>query len=124
LTGISIHNCTIEAAPDLAMEMNSTLNYLGRPWKEYSRTVYMQSYIGSLIHPVGWLEWNGTVGLDTLYYGEFENHGPGADTRMRVNWPGYTLMNASQALNFTVFNFTMGDTWLPYTDIPFSAGLL
>jgi pectinesterase len=79
---------------------------------------------GSLIHPVGWLEWNGTDGLDTLYYGEFENHGPGADTRMRVNWPGYTLMNASQALNFTVFNFTMGDTWLPYTDIPFSAGLL
>ncbi|XP_062174741.1 probable pectinesterase/pectinesterase inhibitor 25 [Alnus glutinosa] len=123
-TGISIHNCTIEAAPDLAMEINSTLNYLGRPWKNYSRTVYMQSYIGSLIHPVGWLEWNGTFGLDTLYYGEFENHGLGADTRMRVNWPGYTLMNASQALNFTVSNFTMGDTWLPYTDIPFSTGLL
>jgi pectinesterase len=124
LTGISIHNCTIEAAPDLAMEMSSTLNYLGRPWKNHSRTVYMQSYIGNLIHPVGWLEWDGTFGLDTLYYGEFENRGPGADTRMRVNWPGYTLMNASQALNFTVFNFTMGDTWLPYTDIPFSAGLL
>ncbi|XP_062175171.1 probable pectinesterase/pectinesterase inhibitor 25 isoform X4 [Alnus glutinosa] len=123
-TGISIHNCTIEAAPDLAMEMSSTLNYLGRPWKNHSRTVYMQSYIGSLIHPVGWLEWDGTFGLDTLYYGEFENRGPGADTRMRVNWPGYTLMNASQALNFTVFNFTIGDTWLPYTDIPFSAGLL
>ncbi|XP_062175168.1 probable pectinesterase/pectinesterase inhibitor 25 isoform X2 [Alnus glutinosa] len=123
-TGISIHNCTIEAAPNLAMEINSTLNYLGRPRKNYSRTVYMQSYIGSLIHPVGWLEWNGTFGLDTLYYGEFENHGPGADTRMRVNWHGYTLMNASQALNFTVFNFTMGDPWLPYTDIPFSAGLL
>jgi len=84
----------------------------------------MQSYIGNLIHPVGWLEWDGTFGLDTLYYGEFENRGPGADTRMRVNWPGYTLMNASQALNFTVFNFTIGDTWLPYTDIPFSAGLL
>ncbi|KAL0008266.1 hypothetical protein SO802_009768 [Lithocarpus litseifolius] len=123
-TGISIHNCTIEAAPDLAMDLNSTSTYLGRPWKEYSRTVYMQSYIGSVIDPVGWLEWNGTVGLDTLYYGEFKNYGPGANTSMRVHWPGYSLMNATQALNFTVYNFTMGHTWLPNTDIPFYAGLL
>ncbi|KAM5551184.1 putative pectinesterase/pectinesterase inhibitor 25 [Rosa sericea] len=123
-TGISIHNCTIQAAPDLAMDLNSTLNFLGRPWKVYSRTVIMQSYIGPLISAVGWLEWNGTVGLDTLYYGEFENHGPGANTSMRVHWPGYCLMNATQALNFTVLNFTLGDTWLPDTDIPFSAGLI
>ncbi|XP_019055297.1 PREDICTED: pectinesterase-like isoform X3 [Nelumbo nucifera] len=123
-TGISIHNCTIGAAPDLAEDLNSTSNFLGRPWKEYSRTVYMQSYIDSLIDPVGWLEWNGTVGLSTLFYGEFENYGPGAITSMRVQWPGYSLMNASQAWNFTVYNFTMGDTWLPYTDIPFNGGLL
>nr|XP_011470455.1 PREDICTED: probable pectinesterase/pectinesterase inhibitor 47 [Fragaria vesca subsp. vesca] len=106
-TGISIHNCTIEAAPDLAMDLNSTLNF----WEG----------LGS---SVGWLEWNGTVGLDTLYYGEFENHGPGANTSRRVQWPGYSLMNATQALNFTVLNFTLGDTWLPYTDIPFFAGLI
>ncbi|XP_034204843.1 probable pectinesterase/pectinesterase inhibitor 25 isoform X2 [Prunus dulcis] len=123
-TGISIHNCTIEAAPDLALDLNSTLNYLGRPWKLYSRTVIMQSYIGPLISSVGWLEWNGTVGLDTLYYGEFQNHGPGANTSKRVQWPGYNLMNASQAVNFTVLNFTLGDTWLPDTDIPFYGGLL
>ncbi|KAL0380084.1 UNVERIFIED_CONTAM: putative pectinesterase/pectinesterase inhibitor 25 [Sesamum angustifolium] len=126
-TGISIHNCTIEAAPDLTMDLNSSnlsTNYLGRPWKEYSRTVYMESYIGSLINPVGWLEWNGTKGLDTLYYGEYENYGPGANTSMRVQWPGYSLMNASDAFNFTVYNLTMGDTWLPDTTIPFSAGLL
>lgn len=126
-TGIAIQNCSIVAAPDFANDLNSTattLNYLGRPWKEFSRTVYMQSYIGDLISPVGWLEWNGTVGLDTLYYGEFQNYGPGANTTMRVKWPGYSLMNASQALNFTVYNFTMGDTWLPDTDIPFCGGLV
>ncbi|KAJ6690697.1 hypothetical protein OIU85_006900 [Salix viminalis] len=128
-TGISVHNCTIEAAPDLAMDRNltgsnSTSNFLGRPWKLYSRTVIMQSYIGELIQPAGWLEWNATVGLDTLYYGEFQNHGPGANTSRRVKWPGYNLMNVTQAVNFTVYNLTMGDTWLPYTDIPFSVGLL
>ncbi|KAI3991095.1 hypothetical protein MKX01_041314 [Papaver californicum] len=123
-TGISIHNCTITASPELAADLNSTRTFLGRPWKEYSRTVFMQSYIDNVIDPVGWLEWNGTVGLSTLYYGEFENHGEGANTNMRVQWPGYNLMNADQAVNFTVYNFTLGDTWIPSTNIPFSNGLL
>ncbi|KAI4323655.1 hypothetical protein L6164_023244 [Bauhinia variegata] len=123
-TGISIQNCTIQAAPDLAMDLNSTLNYLGRPWKEYSRTVYMESYIGDLIQPAGWLEWNGTFGLDTLFYGEFKNHGPGAKTDQRVKWHGYSLLNVTQAFNFTVLNFTLGKTWLPDTDIPFNEGLI
>ncbi|CAN4111145.1 unnamed protein product [Withania somnifera] len=122
-TGISIQNCTIQAATDLAQDSNLTLSFLGRPWHNYSRTVIMQSYIGDVITPVGWLEWNGTYGLDTLYYGEFENYGPGANTTMRVQWLGYSLMNTSQAMNYTVYNFTMGDTWLPYTNVPFSQGL-
>ncbi|XP_047947492.1 pectinesterase [Salvia hispanica] len=117
-TGISIHNCTVVG------EAEADASFLGRPWKQYSRTVYMESYIGEMINPVGWLEWNDTTGLDTLYYGEYQNYGPGSGTSMRVNWPGYTIMNATQALNFTVFNFTMGDTWLPSTNIPFNAGLL
>ncbi|CAL0311010.1 unnamed protein product [Lupinus luteus] len=123
-TGISIQNCKIDAAPDLAADLNSTSNYLGRPWKEYSRTVYLQSYIGDLINPTGWLEWNGTVGLDTLFYGEFNNYGPGAKTNNRVQWPGFSLLNDTQACNFTVLNFTLGNTWLPDTDIPYSGGLL
>lgn len=129
-TGISIQNCTIQAAQDLALDLNSTSNssstltYLGRPWKLYSRTVFMESYIGDVIQPSGWLEWNGTVGLDTLFFGEFNNYGPRANTSNRVQWPGFNLLNATQAMNFTVLNFTLGDTWLPDTDIPYSAGLL
>ncbi|KAK7334538.1 hypothetical protein VNO80_26296 [Phaseolus coccineus] len=123
-TGISIQNCTIDAAPDLAADLNSTASYLGRPWKVYSRTVYLQSYIGNVIQPAGWLEWNGTVGLDTLFYGEFNNYGPGSNTISRVQWPGYFLLNATQAWNFTVLNFTLGNTWLPDTDIPYTEGLL
>ncbi|KAI4332865.1 hypothetical protein L6164_017741 [Bauhinia variegata] len=122
-TGISIQNCTIEAAPDLEMDLNFTSNYLGRPWKEYSRTVFMESYIGDLIQPAGFLEWNGTFGLDTLFYGEFDNHGPGAKTDQRVKWPGYSLLNVTQVLNFTVLNFT-GNLWLDDADVPYIGGLL
>ncbi|RDX84130.1 putative pectinesterase/pectinesterase inhibitor 47, partial [Mucuna pruriens] len=122
-TGISIQNCRIDASPDLVLDLNSTKTYLGRPWKLYSRTVFMQSYIGELIQPSGWLEWNGTDGLNTLFYGEYDNFGPGSDTSNRVQWGGYTLLNATQALNFTVVNFNLGNTWLPDTDIPYSQGL-
>ncbi|KAH1148419.1 hypothetical protein GYH30_043166 [Glycine max] len=122
-TGISIQNCKIDAAPDLAEDLKSTNSYLGRPWKVYSRTVFMQSYIGELIQSAGWLEWNGTDGLNTLFYGEFKNFGPGSDTSKRVQWSGYNLLSATQARNFTVHNFTLGYTWLPDTDIPYSEGL-
>ncbi|XP_030486476.2 probable pectinesterase/pectinesterase inhibitor 41 [Cannabis sativa] len=135
-TGFSIHNCTIMAADDLAaarnmsmMNNNSTISvtktYLGRPWKEYSRTVYMQSYFDSSIEAVGWREWNGDFALSTLYYGEFNNTGPGSDTANRVTWPGYHVIgNSSDVANFTVFNFLLGDDWLPQTGVPFNSGLL
>ncbi|KAM7264092.1 hypothetical protein ACFE04_001775 [Oxalis oulophora] len=124
-TGISIQNCTIGAAPDLALDVNSTtMSFLGRPWKEYSTTVIMQSYIGSVIQPAGFLEWNGTYALDTLFYGEYQNYGPGSNTSSRVNWQGYERINTVQAMNFTVDNFTLGYIWLPDTDIPFKSGLI
>ncbi|KAL8548734.1 hypothetical protein ACS0TY_007845 [Phlomoides rotata] len=58
-TGISILNCSIRAADDLAQSNSTIQTYLGRPWKEYSRTVYMQSFLDGLIDPAGWKEWSG-----------------------------------------------------------------
>ncbi|KAF2309928.1 hypothetical protein GH714_005665 [Hevea brasiliensis] len=73
-----------------------------RPWKEYSRTIFMQSYIASLIDPAGWAPWNGDFALATLYYAEFNNTGAGSKTSNRVTWPGYHLINATDAANFTL----------------------
>ncbi|KAL9261631.1 putative pectinesterase/pectinesterase inhibitor 41 [Drosera capensis] len=122
-TGISIINCTIRAAQDLASSNVSINTYLGRPWKQYSRTVYIQSDMGDVIDPAGWTEWNGTFALDTLYYGEFNNHGPGANTNNRVDWQGYHNMNVTDANNYTVSGFLLGDNWLPLTGAPYFSGL-
>ncbi|GAB4829933.1 Probable pectinesterase/pectinesterase inhibitor 7 [Ancistrocladus abbreviatus] len=122
-TGISILNCTIRAAKDLASSNVTIQTYLGRPWKQYSRTVYMKSYMDSLINPTGWTEWNGTFALDTLYYGEFNNTGPGSNTTRRVTWPGYHTLNATDAANFTVSTFLLGDDWLTQTGVPYFSGL-
>jgi len=119
-TGTSIQNCTIAPAENLG----STKTYLGRPWKEYSRTVVMQSFIGSLIDPSGWMPWSGDFALSTLYYAESSNSGPGSDTSNRVTWPGYIVINSTDALNFTVSNFLLGDNWLPQTGVPYSSGLI
>ncbi|XP_052180614.1 pectinesterase-like [Diospyros lotus] len=123
-TGISIHNCSITAAPDLASSNGTTQTFLGRPWKQYSRTVYMQSFMDSLIDPAGWAAWSGDFALDTLYYAEYDNMGPGSDTSNRVDWPGYHVINSTDAANFTVSNFISGDDWLPATGVPYTATLL
>ncbi|KAG6701338.1 hypothetical protein I3842_08G160700 [Carya illinoinensis] len=123
-TGTSIHNCSIKAAKVLASGDGTTKTYLGRPWKQYSRTVYMQSFMDSLIDPSGWQEWSGTFALSTLYYAEYNNSGPGSNTSGRVTWPGYHVINATDAANFTVSKFIQGDAWLPATGVPYNGGLL
>nr|XP_016439523.1 PREDICTED: probable pectinesterase/pectinesterase inhibitor 41 [Nicotiana tabacum] len=123
-TGISIHNCTIRPADDLAFSSSSTKTYLGRPWKEYSRTIYMQSYMDGFIHPLGWHDWSGDFALNTSYYAEFNNTGPGSNTTDRVTWPAIQILNATDAVNFTVSGFLVGDDWLPQTGVPYFNSLL
>ncbi|KAK3194148.1 hypothetical protein Dsin_025458 [Dipteronia sinensis] len=119
-TGISILNCKIAAAADLIPNQTDFKTYLGRPWKEYSRTVIMRSHIGDLVDAAGWLEWNGTFALSTLYYGEYKNRGPGSNTSGRVTWPGYRVIkNSTEASQFTVEGFLQGSEWLNDTGIPF-----
>ncbi|XP_017240071.2 pectinesterase [Daucus carota subsp. sativus] len=122
-TGISIQNCNIKAAADLASSDGTTQTYLGRPWKQYSRTIYIQSFMDSLINPAGWREWSGDFALSTLYYAELGNTGPGSVTNERVTWPGFHIITAKEAANFTVSNFLVGDDWLPQTGVPYSGGL-
>ena len=123
-TGTSIHNCTIRASSDLASGSQTVQTYLGRPWKEYSRTVYMQTFMDSLINPAGWHDWSGDFALSTLYYAEYNNTGPGSDTTNRVTWPGYHIIDATEAANFTVSNFLSGDNWLPQTGVPYNGGFI
>lgn len=124
-TGISIHNSQIRAAPDLKPVVGNFATYLGRPWQRYPRVVVMKSYIDSLVSPLGWSPWgNSNFALDTLYYGEYNNFGPGSSTGNRVKWPGFhVITNPIEAASFTVNSLLAGRTWLPATGVPFTAGL-
>lgn len=123
-TGIVIQNCRIVPEQKLFPARFQIPTFLGRPWKEYSMTVIMESMLGDFIQPAGWMPWQGTFALDTLFYREFANRGPGANTARRVNWRGYKVMtNRNEALPFTAGPFLQGHLWLKFTGAPFVLGL-
>lgn len=123
-TGIVIQKCRIGATSDLLPVQGSFPTYLGRPWKEYSRTVVMQSTITNVINPAGWYEWSGNFALNTLYYAEYQNTGAGAGTSGRVKWRGFKVItSSSEAQGFTPGSFIGGGSWLRATGFPFSLGL-
>ncbi|XP_010496744.1 PREDICTED: pectinesterase/pectinesterase inhibitor 18-like [Camelina sativa] len=124
-SAFSLQKCSITASSDLVPTKKTVKTFLGRPWKDFSRVVIMQSFIDDLVDPQGWAPWdNNTRRLSTLVYKEFENHGPGADTSNRVTWPGYKAVNdPKEATKFTVTNLIEGDLWLNYTGVPYEKGL-
>uniref|UniRef100_A0A7N0T8I1 Pectinesterase n=1 Tax=Kalanchoe fedtschenkoi TaxID=63787 RepID=A0A7N0T8I1_KALFE len=108
-TGLSFQNCTI-----------SPFNNLG---SDYSTTVFINSFFGSLIHPKGWLPWTGTSAPSTIFYAVFQNSGPGSNTQNRVKWKGLRTITASVANKFTVDSFISGSTWISAAGVPFKGGL-
>ncbi|XP_074561857.1 putative pectinesterase/pectinesterase inhibitor 28 [Curcuma longa] len=121
---IILHNCTISADPEYYPFRNKLPTFLGRPWKEYSRTFVLQSQLDDLINPQGWLPWFGDFGLNTCFYSEIDNRGPGADKSQRVKWKGVKNLDLNHAQKFTVQRFIQGNSWLPQTGVPFTLGLL
>ncbi|KAK4724770.1 hypothetical protein R3W88_027549 [Solanum pinnatisectum] len=113
-SGTVLQNYTIKATLDLEKSDNVT-TYLGRPWGIFSRTVIMESYIGNLIDPRGWVEWIESTNKSVSrrpYYLEYKNRGPGAVTKGHVTWTSVTS-DLDIASKFTVRNFINGDQWIP-----------
>ncbi|KAL5698598.1 pectinesterase [Ranunculus cassubicifolius] len=123
-TGIVIQKCRLGATSDLLPVQSSFPTYLGRPWKEYSRTIVMQSSITNVINPAGWYMWDGNFALNTLFYAEYQNTGAGAGTANRVKWGGYRVLTSAAAVQgFTAARFLGGSSWLGSTGFPYSLGL-
>ncbi|KAK0599634.1 hypothetical protein LWI29_007145 [Acer saccharum] len=123
-TPIVIHNCSIIPTPEFKVH-SSVKTHLGKPWKKYARTIIMQSYKDDFINPEGWMKFNESSNVTTLYYVEFWKSGPGSNTSGRVKWPGYhNLNNPNDVKDFTAEKFTNGNEWLPKFDVPYSGGLV
>ncbi|CAD5180406.1 unnamed protein product [Musa acuminata subsp. malaccensis] len=121
-TALVIQNCRVVPDKRLFPDRLTIPSYLGRPWKARSRTIIMESTIGDLIKPEGWLPWDGDQFLNTLYYAEYGNRGPGAGTSGRVNWPGFHVINRQTAQAYTVNSLIQGHRWIKFSGIPYLGG--
>jgi len=114
-TGFVFQNCVINGTEEYMGLYHGNpkvhKNYLGRPWKEYSRTVFLNSELEVIVTPQGWMPWSGDFALKTLYYGEFGNKGPGSDLSQRVSWS--SKIPQDHVLAYSVQNFIQGNAWIP-----------
>ncbi|KAG2304863.1 hypothetical protein Bca52824_033514 [Brassica carinata] len=125
-SGFSIQRCNITASPDLSAVKTKVKTYLGRPWGIMATVVVMESFIDDHIDPAGWFPWdNDRERLSSLYYAEYNNKGPGANTSERVKWKGFRVIrNPKEAENFTVDQLIRGSLWINSTRVPYEKGLM
>lgn len=60
--------------------------YLGRPWRNFAKTVIIDSVLDQHIHPAGWHDWNKEEARGTTFYAEGYNQGEGSSLERRVDW--------------------------------------
>ena len=111
-SGFVIQNSTFTVSPGLEREKRLVKGFLGRPWRNYSTVVVMESSLDDIFNQEGWTEMPG-VGVLNLTFREYRNRGPGSNTSGRVKWPGYkVLYSTSEASLYTVASFINKDSWI------------
>lgn len=107
--GYVFHDCHVTAEPGVR-------TYLGRPWRNYAQTIWLNSTLDECVRPEGWHNWpNKDTGLDgstTAFYAEYQSLGAGAESKQRVGWSHQ--LSDSEAQRFTAKAVLTGwDGWNP-----------
>lgn len=85
--------------------------YLGRPWRDYGRTVFVETEMGAHIKPEGWHHWE-PHREKTAFFAEYGSKGDGGDPADRVKWA--KLLSKDDAALFLPEIFLKGrDGWDP-----------
>jgi len=106
--GFVFINCKLTASPE------ATQVYLGRPWRNYARTVFIRCELGSHILPAGWHNWKKPEAEATAFYAEYKSQGSGANNNGRVPWS--KQLTRKEVRQYTVKNILSGtDAWNPLT---------
>lgn len=88
--------------------------FLGRPWRAFGRTVYLETTMDAHIRPEGWNNWNNSENEKTAYFAEYNSSGAGAKRESRVKW--IRQLTKTEAEQFKTENFLKGaDNWNPKT---------
>jgi len=102
--GYVFKDCKIMGSP------GTTAKYvLGRPWRPYAKTVFINCELGDEIKPDGWDNWANVANEATAYYAEYKNKGPGFSPTTRVKWAHQ--LTDDEVKEYTIANVLKG--WDP-----------
>lgn len=76
--------------------------YLGRPWRPFARTVFIDTEMGAHILPQGWDDWSDPADRKTVFYAEYGSIGPGGNREQRAKWS--KQLDKKQAARYTPEN--------------------
>ena len=117
--GFVFANCKISGAkPDVK-------TFLGRPWRVYASTIYLNTVMSGVVRPEGWNDWKNLEAHATARYAEYNNTGPGASWTTRPDW--IKQLTGAEAEKITVEKVLGGaDGWNPIAvqNAPFGANRL
>ncbi len=89
--------------------------YLGRPWRIYASTIFLNCEMSDVVRPVGWFDWKKPEAHQTARYAEYNNTGAGANPTARPDWT--KQLSKSEASKITVRKVLGGtDNWDPTVD--------
>ena len=83
--------------------------YLGRPWRPFAATIFMDCELGKHIRPEGWHNWNNAKNEETARYAEYGNKGEGASINNRVKWS--KQLTKKEAAKVTLLDAFGEDCW-------------
>ncbi len=108
--GLVFHNCKLTG------ECAEGQAYLGRPWRKFSRTVFLNCDMDEHVSPQGFADWD-EVKLVTERYAEFGTTGARADQSPRH--PKQKRMTAVEAADYSIQEVIGGwDNWRPDKRVP------
>ncbi len=103
--GYVFNNCEITGAP-------GAKTFLGRPWRDFAATVFLNTKMTEVVRPAGWNNWGKVEKEKTTRYAEFGSTGEGANPEQRMKWA--KALTAEEAREFSVGNVLRGnDNWNP-----------
>jgi pectinesterase len=88
---------------------------LGRPWRPYSRVIYINTDLPADLNSAGWNNWNNAANEKTAYYAESGSTGAGANSSARVPWSHQ--LSSAETTQYLPANFLSGsDHWNPLAE--------
>src|SRR5262249_38519519 len=96
----------------ITAEKADVKTFLGRPWRDFSAVVYLNTEMSDVVRPAGWNNWNLPAREKTARYAEFNSKGEGANPKARVGWS--RQLSKKEAKEITAKKVLAGDDrWNP-----------